>query len=132
MSFLMKVPRSHSFILLLLFFGGCATYEPRPLDPPATKSSFENSRLADRVVLEELARRNLAETNAVTVSHWDLDRLFVAALVLNPEIRAMRAEAEVVEAGIITAKARPNPTLTLSPEYAFPTTPPWILGFALD
>ena len=128
----MKVPRSHSFILLLLFFGGCATYEPRPLDPPATKSSFENSRLTHRVVLEELARRNLAETNAVTVSHWDLDRLFVAALVLNPEIRAVRAEAEVVEAGIITAKARPNPTLTLSPEYAFPTTPPWILGFALD
>jgi cobalt-zinc-cadmium efflux system outer membrane protein len=123
----MKVGLCQSILLICLC--GCSTYKPRPIDPVATKASFENARLTDPAVLIELTRHDL-NTNG-PIQNWDLDRLFLAALVLNPEIKAARADAEVFQAAIKTASARLNPTLSLLPEYATPA-PPWILGFSVD
>src|SRR6185437_441584 len=46
-----------------------------------------------------------------------------------------RAKLDAAEAAVITAGARPNPTLSLSPSYDTSSEPgisPWTLGFTLD
>src|SRR5215471_4051535 len=59
---------------------------------------------------------------------WDLRLLTLAAFYFNPVLDAARARAAAAEAAIVTAGARPNPTITLTP--GIPS--PYLLGFDLE
>jgi outer membrane protein TolC len=56
---------------------------------------------------------------------WDLRLLSLAALYFHPSLTAARARMATAEAAIVTAGARPNPTVTLAP--GIPS--PYLLGF---
>src|SRR5439155_4904902 len=50
---------------------------------------------------------------------WDFDTLTLAAFYFHPSLDLARAQWSVAKAGIITAGGRPNPNITLAPEYSF-------------
>src|SRR5690349_18554421 len=46
---------------------------------------------------------------------WDLRTLSLAALYCNPTLEAARARVAEVRAAVVTAGARPNPSLSVAP-----------------
>ncbi|MGH8239662.1 MAG: TolC family protein [Steroidobacteraceae bacterium] len=66
---------------------------------------------------------------------WDLERLTLAAFYYHPALDVARAQWTVSQAAVQTAVARPNPTLTATPEYS--SNPPagisaWQPSIGLD
>ena len=99
-----------------LIAGGCVAYRPAPLSPGASAAELEG--------------RTLPRGRT-----WTLGTLTKTALARHPESETARARRESAEAAVITAGARPNPTLGWSPTFAADSAPgisPWTLGFTLD
>ena len=107
-------------ILICLAFAavnGCAMqrYRRAPISPSETAARLESRNLQDaglRVFLE----KNLGHpVSSWPLKSWDLQSLTLAAFYFNPEMGIARAQASVAKAAVITAGARPNPTLSLKP-----------------
>ena len=124
---------SHRLALLTAaaaVLGGCTSYSPKDLSPSSSLAALE-SRTLDAPGL----RQFLAAHGAPVTDEWDLSRLTLAAFTFSPELEVARAQLAEAEAGVRTAAARPNPTLSFSPGYHRDTPAgisPWILGYALD
>jgi outer membrane protein, heavy metal efflux system len=114
---------------------GCATYRPRQIDVRRSLAAFEARRLdapALRQYMEQALHRPLA---AWPLQSWDFEHLTLAADFYSADLAVARAKLDQAEAALITAGARPNPTLALSPSYDIAKEPgisPWTLGFTLD
>ena len=93
-----------------LTLAGCATYEPRPLDPASLAKSFEARRLDD----PELASLIEATTGGSASRSWDLSTLTIAGICFNPRLEVARATWRVSRAAIVTAATRTNPSLDAS------------------
>src|SRR6516164_3625134 len=111
--------RRVTFVWIVLFFtAGCAPvqrYRPAPLAPTETASSLAARSLNDSG-LRRFVEQNLGqELNPWPPLEWDLRMLTLAALYFNSALDAARARAAAAEAAIVTAGARPNPTITLTP-----------------
>jgi outer membrane protein TolC len=85
--------------------------------------------------------RAFIETNAPELveewprSSWDLAGLTLLAFYYHPSLDVARAQAGVAEASVIAAGARPNPTVSLAPEYTVNPAAgatPWIATIRLD
>ncbi len=114
------------FLFIVLFAGGCATYRAKPLEPARTASAFEARALTDPGLQKFVGK--LPDV-------WDLDSLTLAALYYQPELDVARAQWKEAQAAQRTAGERPNPTLSLGPEWVSHLEPgltPWILGFNFD
>lgn len=109
-------------IRVLAFFGtmmlaGCAIrrYHTAPIVSSETAARLESRNLQDaglRVFLD----KNLGHpVSSWPLKNWDLRSLTLAAFYFNPEMDIARAQASVAKAAVITAGARPNPTLSLKP-----------------
>ncbi len=107
--------------VLYLFAGviltGCAArrYQPSPIVPTETASGLETRNLSDPG-LHTFEEKNLGHA----VTPWppktcDLATLSLAALYFNPSLEAARARVEESQAAIVTAGARPNPSLGIAP-----------------
>jgi len=102
-------------------------YRPQPLWPAETASSLESRTLLDPG-LQPFTQRNLGhEFGAWPPKAWDLRLLTLAAFYFSPALKAARARVGAAQAAIVTAGARPNPTLSLTP--GIPS--PYLLGFDL-
>ena len=100
-----------------LLLGGCAVqrYTAAPISPTATASRFEARRLSDagpRSYEEKYTGHALSQWPPQS---WDLQSLSLAALYFNPAMDLAQARLATAEGGVITARARPNPTINLSP-----------------
>ena len=106
---------SAALALGALALGGCVSYHAAPLT----------------------AEQGAAELQGRTLGGgtWDRERLATAALKMHPDMEIARAKLATAQAAVITAGARPNPTL------AFDATnisrllggaSPWTNGFTLD
>ena len=112
-------PMKKLIAICLAFAGvnGCAMqrYHRAPISPSETAASLERRSLQDaglRVFLE----KNLGHPlSSWPLKSWDLRSLTLAAFYFNPEMEIARAQASVAKAAVITAGARPNPTLSLKP-----------------
>jgi outer membrane protein, heavy metal efflux system len=100
-----------------LLLAACAfqRYKPAPIVANATASGFESRTLADPG-LRSFEERNLGHP----ISPWppktlDLQTLTLAALYFNPALDSARARVAATQAAMVTAGARPNPTLSISP-----------------
>ncbi len=118
------------FFAFLLFFTGCATFQPQPVLPEKTAAAFDARSLnGDNL-------RAFLETNHVAGDwprdSWDLNALTLAAFYYQPALAEARAQWAAVEATKITAGERPNPTVGFTPTYDTTTPPPWILGLTWD
>lgn len=94
------------------------------------------SRTLSDAGLREFMVRNLGHPlDLWPPSRWDQDLLTLAAFYYNPDLAAARAHWSVQQAGERTAGERPNPVLTVTPDYATNAPPgvsAWLPAAALD
>jgi cobalt-zinc-cadmium efflux system outer membrane protein len=103
------------FVVFLL--AGCAVqrYRPAPIVASATASRFESRNLADPG-LQSFEEQNLGHpVSPWPPKTWDLQTLSLAALYFNPALDSARARVTATEAALVTAGARPNPSLSIAP-----------------
>jgi outer membrane protein TolC len=127
------------WVLLFTLTGGlaCRHYQPAPLAPEASAEALENRSLSDPG-LRSLFEKVLATPPATwPPEKWDLTGLTLVALYFQPSLDLARAQWQVAQAGVATAGARPNPTLSLLPQFVSNTDPgvgvsPWVVTASLD
>jgi len=115
----------------------CRHFEPIPLSPGASAAALESRSLSDpglRSLFEQVLPHPPAQW---PLEKWDLTALTLVALYYQPSLDLARARWQVAQAGVATAGARPNPTLSLLPQYVSNTDAgvgpsPWVVTASLD
>lgn len=109
----------------------CASYRAKPLDPAEHAAQYAQRTLTSADV-DAFARQN--GTIVWPPAKWDLDALTLAAFYYHPDLDVARANFGIARAGVITAGARPNPSLSLQVQNASSAgdQSAWTLGFNLD
>jgi outer membrane protein TolC len=98
-------------------FAGCAHFQPQPLEPEKTAVQLESRRLDD-AGLKQFIKQNLGhELQTWPQTNWDLQSLTLAAFYFHPSLEVARDEWLVAQAGMKTAGARPNPSVSVTPGY---------------
>ena len=115
-----------SFLLL----AGCAHYAPALLVPAETLRTLESRRLDDPR-LWSFIEATLGRGAAAEPATWGLGKLTAAALYYGPEIELARSAFEAASAAAITARQRPNPTLSLDTTFSPSTVSP-IVDFLVE
>jgi cobalt-zinc-cadmium efflux system outer membrane protein len=129
-----QVQRRWFIAIVVALVSGCARFEPKPIDPARTAMELDGRRL-DTPELRAFLEKNEVATADWPPQQWDFEKLTLAALFLNPELEVARAQWAVARAGLITAAARPNPTVGMTPEYtvnAASGVSPWIATVNFD
>jgi cobalt-zinc-cadmium efflux system outer membrane protein len=109
--------------------GGCASYEPRPLDARAELAALASRRLPDVVTV-----RRGGQSPGRGASAFDLgdgvneDEAVAVALTLNPDLHVARAAIGESQALLVSANVLPNPEVGVGFRDGFNGTP----GFVLD
>ena len=101
----------------VFLLAGCAVqrYRPALIVASATASRFESRSLADPG-LQSFEEHNLGRpVSPWPLKTWDLQILSLAALYFNPALESARARVAATEAALVTAGARPNPSLSIAP-----------------
>ena len=121
-------------ICVLFFLSGCAHFKSQPLSPAQTAAQLEARRLDDAGLKTFLEQNSGGELKTWPLEQWNLDALTLAAFYFHPSLEVARAQWRVAEAGVKTAGGRPNPTLTVTPEYNFTTLvpSPWSPAVSFD
>ena len=105
--------------LALVLLTGCARFQSQPLSPAESAARLE-SRSLDSPSLKSFLETNLnRELPAWPAARWDFEMLTLAAFYYQPSLDVARAAWAEARAGIVTAGARPNPTLGFTPQYVF-------------
>jgi len=105
------------FTACFLLAAGCARFHPQPISPEQTAAQLEARRLDDaglRMFLEQNLGHGLPDW---PLKQWDLNSLTLAAFYFHPDLAVARAQWRLAEAGVKTAGARPNPTISVTPAY---------------
>src|SRR5258708_34073313 len=100
-----------------LILSGCAArrYQPVPIVPTETASRLETLSLGDED-LHAFVEKNVGHAVAPwPPKTWNLATLSLAALYFNPSLEGAKARVEEAQAAIVTAGARPNPSLGITP-----------------
>jgi outer membrane protein TolC len=99
------------FCCIAVLSAGCVKFQRVSLNPSQLYNEF-NSRSLDSVGLKNFVEQNTGTTNIVWPPDvWDFELLSLAALYFNPALESARASIKVAESAIITAGARPNPSI---------------------
>ncbi len=101
--------------LAAVALGGCVSYKPEPLTAEQGAADLQGRALGG--------------------GSWDCDRLCAAALLRHPTMEIARAKLATAQAALITAGARPNPTVGFSAtniSRLLGGASPWANGFTLD
>jgi outer membrane protein TolC len=118
-----------------LILAGCAHFEPQPIAPEKTAALLEARRLDD-VGLKQFLGQNLGrEIKEWPVTNWSFEELTLVAYYFHPGLEVARAQWLVAQAGLKTAGARPNPSVSVSPGYdsQIPGNySPWLVPVTLD
>ena len=103
---------------------GCAHFESQPLVPEKSAAQFDARRLDDPG-LKRFLEQNLGHAlQNWPQQNWNFQELTLVAFYFHPSLEVARAQWRVAEAGIKTAGGRPNPMLTVTPEYNTTTLVP--------
>ncbi len=123
------------FFAFSVLLAGCARFHPQLISPEQTAVQLESRRLDDpglKPFMEERLGHSLTDW---PFKKWDVNSLTLAAFYFHPDLAVARAQWRLAEAGVKTAGARPNPSLTVTPAYdtQIPGNPsPWIVPVSLD
>ncbi|MEO6184018.1 MAG: TolC family protein, partial [Verrucomicrobiota bacterium] len=123
------------FVSLISFLVGCVAYQDRPISPAEMALSFEARTLNNPVLRSFLEKNSGTNFSIWPLRSWDFSTLTLVAFYYHPSLDVARAQWAVSNAGETTAKARPNPTVSVSPEYNFNAASgvsPWIAGLNFD
>ncbi|HEY3852211.1 MAG TPA: TolC family protein, partial [Steroidobacteraceae bacterium] len=121
-------------LLAPVLLAGCSAqqYKPAPLSPEASASALESRSLTDpglRSFEDSYLGHPQSEWPPGT---WDFQSLSLAALYFNTELDAARARVAASRAELVTAGARPNPTLGITPGIPSPYLLTLDLSFPLE
>ena len=123
------------FIFEIVLLAGCAHFQPQPISPEYTAAQLDSRRLDD-AGLKKLLEQNLGhEWNNWPETNWDLSELTLVAFYFHPSLEVARAQWLVASAGLNTAGARPNPSVSVTPGYdsQIPGNfSPWLLPVTFD
>lgn len=128
--------RPYFLLAGLLLLAGCATqrYHERPLAPAAMAATYSARSLGSPELHRYLDAHLRQPVGVWPPKTWDLNQLALAAFYYSPDLDVARAKWGTAQAGIATARQRPNPTLQLPFQYT--TNPgdvsPWTFGLGLD
>src|SRR5258707_2033021 len=105
------------YLFAALTLSGCAArrYQPVPIVPTETASTLQARSIGDPS-LHAFVEKNVG--HAVTPwpqKTWTLATLSLAALYFNPSLEAARYRVAESQAAIVTAGARPNPSVSITP-----------------
>ncbi|HEY5232121.1 MAG TPA: TolC family protein [Verrucomicrobiae bacterium] len=122
-------------ILFAMFFAGCAHFQPQPLSPEKSAAQLDARRL-DEAGLKEFLEKNLGqELKTWPETNWDLPELTLVAFYFHPTLEVARDQWLVAQAGLKTAGARPNPSVSFTPAYdtQIPGNySPWLIPVTFD
>jgi outer membrane protein TolC len=105
------------FVASFLSVAGCARFHPQPISPEQSAARLDARRLDD-AGLREFLEQNLGhDLPGWPLKQWDVNTLTLAAFYFHPDLAVARAQWHLAEAGVNTAGARPNPTLSVTPAY---------------
>jgi cobalt-zinc-cadmium efflux system outer membrane protein len=122
-------------VLSIVLASGCATFHAKPISPVQTAVAFEARSLKDPGLKKFLETNLSHEIVPWPPKKWNLTMLTLAAFYYHPDLDIARDRWGVAKAGMVTAAGRPNPTISLVPEYATNSdigTSPWLFGINLD
>ena len=124
-----------TLILSGFLLAGCAHFEPRPLLPEKSAAQLSARRLDD-AGLKIFLDQNLGhELKAWPVKNWGVPDLTLVAFYFHPSLEVARAQWLVATAGLKTAGARPNPSVTVTPGFdsQIPGNySPWLVPVTFD
>ena len=104
-------------ILATVLFTACAHYQAQPISPDKTAAQLELRRLDDPGLKKFLERNLGRELTNWPQKSWNLQDLTLVAFDLHPSLEVARAQWLVASAGLKTAGARPNPSVSVAPGY---------------
>jgi cobalt-zinc-cadmium efflux system outer membrane protein len=117
-----------------LVLGGCALqkYRAAPISPAKNASSLEARSLLSPGLRDFAAAELKSGASSWPPARWDLAGLTLAAFYYNPSLATARARVAEADAAIVTARTRPNPTL--SADVGGETAPesPWLAGIGFS
>ncbi|HEY4416975.1 MAG TPA: TolC family protein [Verrucomicrobiae bacterium] len=119
----------------IVLLAGCARFQPQPLVPENSATQFEARRLDDAGLKQFVARNLGHELKTWPPEKWSLSELTLAAFYFHPSLEVAKDEWLVASAGITTAGARPNPSVTVTPGYdsQIPGNySPWLVPVTFD
>ena len=123
------------FLICIGLVSGCARFQPHPISPAQTAKQLESRRLDD-AGLKSFLEKSLGHDLPVwPLPSWDLNSLTLAAFYFHPDLDVARAQWRVAEAGVKTASARPNPSVSVTPGYdsQIPGNfSPWLVPVTFD
>jgi cobalt-zinc-cadmium efflux system outer membrane protein len=121
-------------IFLVALLAGCARFQNKPISAEKTAAELESRSLTNdalRIFLEKNLHREFAnwpDTN------WNFESLTLAAFYYQPNLDVARAQWQSAQAGIQTAGARPNPSISAAAAYNsdVPSISPWMPSISFD
>jgi cobalt-zinc-cadmium efflux system outer membrane protein len=123
------------FLCAIVAVVGCAHFQPQPLAPEKSAAQFDARRLDDSGLQAFMTNNPGGAPAYWPLKKWDLNSLTLAAFYFHPDLAVARAQWHLAEAGVMTAGARPNPSVSFSPSYdtQIPDNPsPWIIPVTFD
>jgi outer membrane protein TolC len=122
-------------IFAAIILSGCAHFQPQPLSPGKSGAQFESRRFEDPGLKEFLENNLGQEMSNWPKTNWDLPELTLVAFYYHPSLEVARSQWLVASAGLKTAGARPNPSVSFTPGYdsQIPGNySPWLLPVTFD
>ncbi len=115
---------------------GCASFHSKPISLEQTGATFE-ARTLDAPGLKTFMAAGLGhEVAPWPPASWDVDALTLAAWYYHPDMELAWTGWDAAKAGVRTAGARPNPSVSFVPQYVTNASAtelsPWVLGPSAD
>ena len=124
-----------AIILAAVIFAGCARFQSQPISPEKTASQLESRRLDDPGLGKFIETNSGGMAASWPKKSWDFPALTLVAFYYHPSLEVARAQWLVAQAGLKTAGARPNPSVTVTPGYdsQIPGNySPWLVPVTFD
>jgi outer membrane protein TolC len=115
-------------LLCLAALSGCVRYRPKPLTPVRTERDYRARTLEDAGLRAHISAQRGPQA-AWPPPALDLASLTLVACYYHPDLDLARARVRLAEAGLITAGARPNPSLTAGGGYTNSPESPLVFSF---
>ena len=109
---------------------GCASVPPAAEAPPPVAEDVPRTWSAPPVIENRRLLGDTSTSNATLAA----DEVLAAAIAFNPRMKLARAQRDTGAAGVLAARERANPTLSLSPEHlisAASGVSPWVIAVSL-
>lgn len=99
---------------LTVLAAGCASYHPQALSPADIANAYDSRTLGDQRLQKFIEAELGRSGKAGPPPAWSLSTLTLAAIYYHPDIAIANARLWGAEAGVITARQRPNPSLSMT------------------